>query len=363
MKKLLLTLLLLLSLGFAASAAGTDVLTNASLNNGNNTNSGGYKAFTSGVFESGAQYAGKVNFVLNTGTYYFALNNGNANASDIVTTKSGGLASRVTITWTTKVSTSNGRVVKIYGQHDAYTSGDKAQGTEIGSATKGTSASETIELTDKSFEYIAISAASAVNLESIEIEWIDASGSEREKIDLVQDNLVVKAGDVVLEDEEEVELDANTIVAFAYTTDVENADIAYSYSINGEDAIDGKSYTFTGEEDVIFTATATSNNEVSKTVYLLKKYPTECPTPSFSVADGAEVYAGQIITVKAEGAESILLEANGDLQDGTSYTVAGEPGDVITLYALASVTGKNGAITAENSINVTVVEATEATFT
>ena len=365
MKKLLLTLLLLFSVGMVAMAVGTDVLTNASLNKGTNTNSSGYKAFTSGTFVSGAQYAGKVNFVKNKTNYYFALNNGNNSASDIVTIVSGGCASSVKITWTTVTSTSNGRVVKVYGQHKAYTSGDKEQGTEIGSCTKGTNASETIDLSDKTYEYIAISAPSSVNLESIEIEWIEAATAE--KIELDATNLEVKAGEQELGSE--AELDANTTISWKYNYigEVANPDITYSYSVDGGEEVEGNEYTYTGEKDVELTVKATSTNTVSKTVKLLKKYPTVCPEPVFNVEDGAKVYAGQAVTVSCEGAD-IEWTVNDVTITGTSYTITEEVGTQLTFYALASIEGRNPStgnietLTAEKEITVTVDEATEALF-
>ncbi len=172
MKKILLSLFLLLSLAVTAAAAGTDVLTNASLNGNKNTNSGGYKNFTSSVFSSGAQYAGKPNFALNTGYYYFALNK---TQGDIVTVVSGGLASSVKISCpTSKATTTNNRVVSVYGSHEPYSSSDIAQGTLLGSWTKTSSAtSGTIDLSDKTYEFIAISVNGAFNFDNIEIEWVE----------------------------------------------------------------------------------------------------------------------------------------------------------------------------------------------
>ncbi len=361
MKKFLLTLLVLMSFGFVANAAGTDVLTSESLYGGTK-NSQGYKPFESGVFESGAQYAGKLSFAVSKGNYYFALNNGNSNASDLVTIKSGGVAKTVTIKWSTAVSTANGRTVKVYGKHSAYTSGDKAQGTEIGSCSKGAAASETITLTDQTFEFVAISSASAVNIEEITIEWAEAEQGGSEEIELEQGNLIISSLEETYEDEGEYYPAKNTEIVFSYNTDNKDAAVAISYSVNGGDFKDGSVYVFSGEDDVILTVKAASANEISKTIYLYKWYPTECPKPEFSIKDGAEVYVGQVITVSCDGAEELYLEVNEELLDGCTYTVSGNTGDTVTLHALASVTGRNGAIEEEVTITVVIIERSESTF-
>jgi len=202
-------------------------------------------------------------------------------------------------------------------------------------------------------------ATGGFNLQGVSITYTNIGGT---KIDLDAANLIVSAGEQTLEGGESYDLDKNTAITFKYQTTEENADITYSYSTDGSSYTDGNSYMFTGENDVTLTVKAESNNAVTKTITLNKWYPTECPAPVFSVTDGAEVYAGQVISVSCDGAEELYLEANDQLLDGTSYTVSGEIGSTITLHALASVTGKNGSINNETTITVTVVERTEATF-
>lgn len=363
MKQFLLTFLLLFSLGMTATAAGTDVLTNASLNNGTNTNSGGYKAFQSGTFTSGAKYAGGVNFQVNKGVYSIAINAGNSSCKGIVTTVSGGVAKSVKITWCTQPTTSNGRVVKIYGQNTAYSTTDKAEGTEIGSCTKGSNASETITLTNQTYQYIAINAPSVVYIDSIEIEW--GTPAAAEKVTLTSDGLVVTdENDQTLNADGSYEYAAPTKISFAYTGDtgVANPDITYSYSVDGAPAVEGNEYTYEADKDVTLTVNAISSNTVSKTINLNKQWPTECPLPVFSVENNAEVQQGQTISVSCEGAKDLIWTVNDTDIEGTSYTVTEAPGTTLTFYAIASVDGKTGELTAENSITVKVVEATSATF-
>lgn len=171
MKKFLLSLFLLLSLAVTAAAAGTDVLTNKSLNNGKDTNSSGYTTVNSTGFDSGAEYIANANFLLNKGYYYYDLNTSNY----IATKVSGGRAVSVKITSTTqKVTTSTGRVVTVYGSHEQFT--NKANGTEIGSWKKVANQNiATIDLTDKTYEYIVICVTGgAFHFEQIDIEWVAA---------------------------------------------------------------------------------------------------------------------------------------------------------------------------------------------
>lgn len=367
MKQFLLTFLLLFSLGMTATAAGTDVLTNASLNNGTNTNSQRYKEFTSGEFASGAKYAGKVNFVKSSNNYYIGLNtelqNGTPKGTDLVSVKSGGVAKSVIITWSTVGSTTKDRIVNIYGQNTAYNNGDIAQGTLIGSCKKGTAATETITLTNQTYQYIAINAPKSVSIDKIEIEW--GTPAAAEKVTLTSDGLVVTdENDQTLNADGSYEYAAPTKISFAYTGDtgVANPDITYSYSVDGAPAVEGNEYTYEADKDVILTVNAISSNTVSKTINLNKQWPTECPLPVFSVENNAEVQQGQTISVSCEGAKDLIWTVNDTDIEGTSYTVTEAPGTTLTFYAIASVDGKTGELTAENSITVKVVEATSATF-
>ncbi|MBP3639235.1 MAG: hypothetical protein J6J20_05050 [Muribaculaceae bacterium] len=188
-----------------------------------------------------------------------------------------------------------------------------------------------------------------------------------EKIELEDANLEVKAGEETIESEKE--LDANTTISwnYNYTGEVANPDITYSYSVDGGEEVEGNEYTYTGEKNVELTVKATSTNTISKTVKLLKKYPTVCPEPVFNVEDGAKVYAGQAVTVSCEGAD-IEWTVNDVTITGTSYTITEEVGTQLTFYAHASIEGRNPStgnietLTAEKEITVTVDEATEALF-
>lgn len=203
----------------------------------------------------------------------------------------------------------------------------------------------------------------AVYLRSIEITF--QSLATAEKVTLTSDGLVVTDGnDQTLNDGESYEYAAPTKISFAYTGDtgVANPDITYSYSVDGAPAVEGNEYTYEADKDVTLTVNAISSNTVSKTINLNKQWPTECPLPVFSVENNAEVQQGQTISVSCEGAKDLIWTVNDTDIEGTSYTVTEAPGTTLTFHALASVDGKTGELTAENSITVKVVEATSATF-
>lgn len=91
--------------------------------------------------------------------------------SGIVTTTSGGTATKVTVSWNT--NTASGRSIDIYGSNTAYTDATdlystSTQGTKIGTITKGDT-----ELTlTGNYAYIGIrSSSGALYLTSITIQW------------------------------------------------------------------------------------------------------------------------------------------------------------------------------------------------
>jgi hypothetical protein len=89
----------------------------------------------------------------------------------IVTTASGGTASKVTITWND--ASGDDRKVSVYGKTDAYSAASDlfnstSQGTKIGDIQKGTSV---LEITEK-YTFIGLrSSNGALYLDKVEIEW------------------------------------------------------------------------------------------------------------------------------------------------------------------------------------------------
>ena len=106
------------------------------------------------------------------------LRSNNSN-SGIITTTSGGKATKVSVTWNT--NTADDRTLNVYGKNTTYSSptdlyGDAA-GTLIGTIVKGTSTELTIS---DDYEYIGLrSASGAMYLDEIQITWssgVDPTG-------------------------------------------------------------------------------------------------------------------------------------------------------------------------------------------
>ncbi len=357
MKKLLLTLLLLFSVGMVAKAE-TDELTTALLP-GSGTSYANTRTYTS--TESGLSY--KMGAAINGSN--FQQRGGKGSFFEITANTNG-----VKITKVQLVDLSNKTASNFNGK--ASDSQLIVNVSKAGSGTGTISGGTDVALSGDSFEpnntffsYYVKSAASLFTFSKIIVTYEKAAPAE--KVTLEDANLEVKAGESVLENE--AELDANTTISwkYNYTGEVANPDITYSYSVDGGEDVEGNEYTYTGEKDVVLTVKATSTNSVSKTVKLLKKYPTVCPEPVFNVENRAEVSAGQVITVSCEGADIEWTVNDTDIE-GTSYTITEAVGTQLTFFAIASIQGRNPAtgnietLTSEKEITVTVVEATEAMF-
>ena len=98
--------------------------------------------------------------------------------SGIVTTTSGGTATKVVVTW--NGNTASGRTIDVYGKTTAYTSGSdlystSTQGTKLGSVVYGTST--TLDISG-SYTYIGLrSNNSAQYVSNVAITWQSGSGS------------------------------------------------------------------------------------------------------------------------------------------------------------------------------------------
>ena len=139
--------------------------------------------------------------------------------SGIVTTASGGKVKKVVVEWNS--STTDGRVLDIYGKNSAYSSAadlyGSNKGTKIGSITKGTSTE--LEITGD-YEYIGLrSNSGAMYLSSISITW-DAS------------NVVEAVAQPVISPEA-TEFNDGDNVTVTITTETEGATI--HYTLDGSD--------------------------------------------------------------------------------------------------------------------------------
>ena len=131
----------------------------------------GYKTWSGKQDESDAVYAGNC-----VGNVDYIQLKSNDSVAGIVTTASGGFARKITIAWNN--STTDGRVLDVYGKNTAYTAAtnlynDSLKGTKLGSITCGTSTELTIT---GDYAYIGLrSNSGAMYIDSISIDWGNVS--------------------------------------------------------------------------------------------------------------------------------------------------------------------------------------------
>ena len=134
-----------------------------------------YTDFSNVKISSNAVYAGN-NAKTTTGDIQLRSSNSN---SGIVSTTSGGKATKVSVVWAS--GTADGRTIDIYGNNSPYTNAKELystgtntnQGTKIGSIVCGTSTELVI---DGNYPYVGIrSNSGALYLESVSITWESGS--------------------------------------------------------------------------------------------------------------------------------------------------------------------------------------------
>ena len=391
MKKFLLSLFLLFSLAVTAAAAGTDVLTNKSLNNGKNTNSGSYTTVNSTGFDSGAEYIANANFLLNKGYYYYDLNTSNY----IATKVSGGRAVSVKITSTTqKVTTTAGRVVTVYGSHEQFT--NKANGTEIGSWKKVANQNiATIDLTDKTYEYIVICVTGgAFHFEQIDIEWVAADKQDvtitnelitqtynpnSPKVDLSQNLPADLLKDATLEFSGAVELNEDGSVAKTYiasdgtikAANVTEKEVTVAWS--GSTSYKDSSHKFkfligkatpsvkykNGEAEVTaFTATIGEKNDFPVAIVEPAGLKLRYSSSSRAIADIDDKTGA--ITIKKDGNATIGAFFDGDAlfnDASATYTLTVNPEKALEAPTFNLTDGETYPYGTELEINCTAADA------
>ncbi len=150
-----------------------DVLTRETT--GVTSGSSSYSNWSNKIGSSGAVYAGNSA----GGNNAIQLRSNNSN-SGIITTTSGGKATKVAVTW--ESNTQSGRTLDIYGKNNAYSAASdlysnstSTQGTKIGSIVYGTSTELTIS---SDYAYIGFrSKDGALYLTNVTITWSTSGGS------------------------------------------------------------------------------------------------------------------------------------------------------------------------------------------
>ena len=365
MKKLLLTLLLLLSLGFAASAATELELFNVTANT-SFSSTGSASTTESTLTVNGYDFkVMNVWWQKNATNSYFAFKKATPAgymilpvfADKKITKMSLYLPSGLTKNTKFDVYANN---VKI-GATITWTAAGAWQDFEIPAENQAAGTEYKIQ---------SANTGNQIGLGRLKIFYEEAG--QKETIELSEDNILIEdhnGQSLVGGASYEYEAGAKINFNYSYTGEVANPEINYSYSVNDGEAVEGNEYTYDGNGDVTLKMMVTSGeNSVSKTITILKKYPTVCPDPVFSVANNADVTAGQVIKVSCEGAKNLTWTVNGTPIEGDSYTVTEEPGTQLNFEAKATIdgrlaSGELGELSSTATLVVNVIEATEATFT
>lgn len=190
----------------------------------------------------------------------------NNNNSGIVTTASGGKATKVTVVW--QSNTDAGRVLNVYGKNSAYTAATdlystSTQGTLIGTIDKSSSTELTIS---DDYEYIGMrSASGAMYLTSVSITWSSGSGS------------------------------SSTTTFSGYTTScITPENVTVSFNANGGEG------TMADQVIDYNTATALNTNAFTRTGYKFTGWNTAADGSGTAYADKTEVTLTRDITLYAQ---------------------------------------------------------------
>ena len=243
----------------------------------------GYAEWSGKTSESDAVYAGQSGGANNS----IQLRSNNSN-SGIVTTKSGGKAKKVTVTW--EGNTQSGRTLTVYGQNSAYSQATdlynaSSQGTSLGTIVCGTSTELTIS---GDYEFIGMrSASGAMYLSEVKIDWEVASSDQS----------------VTLNPAGPIEAEVGDEVIITATADGFSGDVNWSWT--GSGTPDGNRFTVdtsAAVEAATVTATATygTDETASQSVTVTVVAP---PPPSVTLeASATEVEVGDVVTVTATAA-------------------------------------------------------------
>lgn len=263
------------------------------LNNATTEVSGtSYTEWTGKTANSNAVYAGQsAGGTAQTGAV-IQLRSNNSN-SGIVSTTSGGLVTKVTVTW--NANTAAERILDIYGSNTAYTSptelyGSSLVGEKIGSIAYG----ETTFVISGEYAYIGVrSNSGALYLDSIEFTWVDDSYEDSTSINSYTDvDFRIRVG-----------VDS----AIANLEDADSWGIKVTSS-NGtvKEYLADSDYIFT-EGDFIFAIISLGdvlNNSERLTV--------EFTVEAYVVVDGVNYYSNQSKTYSVAGMVQKYYEEDGN---------------------------------------------------
>ena len=160
---LLAALLLMCGLSWAQT---TDVLNHDLIG----VNGATYSSWSGKTSNSEAVYAGNT-----AGSYDAIQMRTNGNNSGIVTTASGGMVTKITVTWNENTNTA--RSLNVYGKNAAYSEASDLYGNYAGTLIGTIAFGDTVLVIDDEYAFIGVrSASAALYLDEIKITWTEGSG-------------------------------------------------------------------------------------------------------------------------------------------------------------------------------------------
>lgn len=266
---------------------------------------------------SDAVYAGQAM----TNVSYIQLRN--TSPSGIVSTTSGGVVRKITVSWNS--TTTDGRTLDIYGKNSAYTAPSElygnstAQGTKLGSIVKGTSTELTI---DDDYEFVGLrSYSGAMYIDEIDIEWGEAAAVATPTFSVAGGNY---------DEAKSVTISCATDGAYIYyTTDGStptSGSTAYSTPINVNTSMTLKAIAIKGSNE----------SAVASATYTLK-----VKTPTFSPAGGSYDSA-QNVTISC-GTEDATIHYTTDNTEPTTQSTTYEGAIAVSsTTTIRAIAVKNG---------------------
>ncbi len=313
-----------------------------------------YGTWSGKTGDSGAVYAGQSA----GGNNAIQLRSDNSN-SGIVTTKSGGKAKKVTVTWHSQ--TSDGRTLNVYGKNSAYSQatdlyGNNA-GTLIGTIVAGTSTELSIT---GDYEYIGMrSASKAMYLSEVKIEWATSSDTP---------TVTVQATATEIEEGESVTVTAsasgfsdNDSVQWAwFLGETQQAETSATLSLNNlaEGTYQVTAWGYLGDD--LATATEKDDDIVTITVNPASVYYTitvDDQIENGSIeADKASAQDGETVTLTAHPDDGYALDkfyVDGTEIPGNTFQIQGADVTVSATFKVKTSYTAIYTVTSKTAVSAT----------
>lgn len=318
----------------------TDVLNNATTGISN----GGYSEWSNKPGASGAVYAGQ-----SAGSYSSIQLRSSNNNSGIITTASGGKATKVTVTW--NENTVGGRTLNVYGNSKAYSAttdlyDTNKDGKLLGTIVCGTSTELSIT---GDYEYIGFrSASGAMYIAELDVEW--KSGTP----DTYSDYCTTVVAATVARPEITVEENPFFFSTTAtITCGTDGATIYYRYSEDDEWTEFSEALNITSTT-TIYAKAVKGNDESSVTSVTATK---NLAVPTVTI-DASGITNTNVYVDTEAGYLSASVTYNDNALDGVTVTWSGNNDGVATIDA------ETGAVTlvAAGSVTFTATYAGNADY-